>query len=116
MTGTAEGTVARISDRIMDCPASVIVRPGDCGHAPIPTANTIAEQLAAKIIRLRMNLASPSSNEVTIRQQPFTASGVSPRPPVRESGGILPRRQFVLCGLNYRTIRDLEADNEETAL
>src|ERR1700739_4450496 len=34
----------------------------------------------------------------------------------RASVGIVPRRQFVLCGPNYRTIRDMEADNAETAL
>src|SRR5579864_3517622 len=70
MTGTAEGAVARISDRIIDCPASVIVRPGDCGHAPIPAVNTIAKQPVAKIIWLRMSFAFPSGDEVTIRRRP----------------------------------------------
>src|SRR6266851_10382176 len=46
ITGTAAGAVARISDRIIDCPAKVIVIALDCGHAAAPTAHSIVNRTA----------------------------------------------------------------------
>src|ERR1700674_244796 len=44
ITGTSAGAVARISDRIIDCPAKVIVIGADCGHTAAPIAHTIANR------------------------------------------------------------------------
>src|SRR5229473_3426420 len=46
ITGTAAGAVARISDRIIDCPAKVIVIALDCGHAAAPTTHSIVNRTA----------------------------------------------------------------------
>src|ERR1019366_8684789 len=46
ITGTAAGVVARTSDRIIDCPAKVIVIALDCGHMAAPIAHTIASGTA----------------------------------------------------------------------
>src|SRR5208282_6145765 len=46
ITGTAAGAVARISDRIIDCPAKVIVIRADCGSCAEPIMHTIANRAA----------------------------------------------------------------------
>src|SRR5271169_5276041 len=46
MTGTAAGAVARISDRIIDCPAKVIVIGADGGRCAEPEVQTIASTTA----------------------------------------------------------------------
>src|SRR5208282_1053163 len=46
ITGTAAGAVARISDRIIDCPAKVIVIGADCGRCAEPTVHRIANKTA----------------------------------------------------------------------
>ena len=46
ITGTAAGAVARISDRIIDCPAKVMVIADDCARTPAPHAHTIANGTA----------------------------------------------------------------------
>src|SRR5579863_4063236 len=51
ITGTAAGEVARISDRIIDWPAKVIVIGLDCGHARAQIAHTIANRNAKHAAR-----------------------------------------------------------------
>src|SRR5579863_7955788 len=46
ITGTATGAVARISDRIIDCPAKVIVMGAGCGRCAEPIIHTIANRTA----------------------------------------------------------------------
>jgi len=46
ITGTADGAVVRISDRIIDCPVKVIVIVVDCAHTAPPIAHTIANRIA----------------------------------------------------------------------
>src|ERR1700686_388299 len=46
ITGTAAGAVARISDRIIDCPAKVIVIGVDCARGAAPVAHTTAHRTA----------------------------------------------------------------------
>src|ERR1700730_2046336 len=46
ITGTAVGAVARISDRIIDCPAKVIVIGASCGRCAEPTVHRIANKTA----------------------------------------------------------------------
>src|SRR5206468_5058562 len=58
ITGTASGAETRRSDRIIDCPASVIVSPDDCGHTVTPMANTMARQVAVEESRPDFNSAA----------------------------------------------------------
>jgi hypothetical protein len=44
ITGTAAGAVARISDRIIDCPAKVIVIGASCGCCAVATVDRIANR------------------------------------------------------------------------
>src|SRR5579862_5552405 len=48
ITGTAAGEVERMSDRIIDCPAKVIVIGVDCGRAEAHIMYTIAERNARR--------------------------------------------------------------------
>jgi hypothetical protein len=48
ITGTAAGAVALISDRIIDCPAKVIVISVDCDHTAALVAHTIANRTARR--------------------------------------------------------------------
>src|SRR5712691_4169825 len=50
ITGTAAGAVARISDRIIDCPAKVIVIAADCARGAAPIAHTIAHKTARHVV------------------------------------------------------------------
>src|ERR1700674_1729589 len=50
ITGTAAGAVARISDRIIDCPARVIVIAVDCARGAAPVAHTIAHRTARHVV------------------------------------------------------------------
>src|SRR6185295_15588603 len=48
ITGTAAGAVARISDRIIDCPAKVIVIRVDWGRWAEPIVHTTADRTATQ--------------------------------------------------------------------
>src|SRR5713101_7455649 len=50
ITGTAVGAVARISDRIIDCPAKVIVIAVDCAGGAAPVAHTIVHKTARHVV------------------------------------------------------------------
>src|ERR1700680_2015147 len=63
ITGTAAGAVARISDRIIDCPAKVIVIVADCGRAAAPIANKIAD---SKVRHIALANNRPVFNIVAI--------------------------------------------------
>src|SRR5208283_5712405 len=52
ITGTAAGAVARISDRIIDCPAKVIVIGADCGRCAEPTVHRIFEDSIIHVLLL----------------------------------------------------------------
>src|SRR5580658_5571233 len=59
-TGTAEGAVARISDRIMDWPARVMLSPDDCGHTGPSIANAMTRKAAASKSRPRFDTVAIS--------------------------------------------------------
>src|ERR1700681_2280715 len=53
--GTAAGAVSRVSDRIIDCPAKVIIIGSGCGRCAEPIVHTIANRAArhAALARIR---------------------------------------------------------------
>src|ERR1700719_572792 len=63
ITGTAAGAVSRVSDRIIDCPAKVIVIGAGCGRCAKPSVHTIADRTAKHTAFARIR---PAFNLVVI--------------------------------------------------
>jgi hypothetical protein len=58
MIGTADGAWARISDRIIDCPVSVMLSTGGCAWSAIPMIDTTTRQAAVSQSRPLFDLVA----------------------------------------------------------